>query len=140
MLKIVNCTSSKFFPLLITLGNHVQKFLAGDNDMYYIILPDEITPDISAILLTHCTIASPMTEQVKNLEGNTPINLRYAIQKGELSHPGWGYQHLWEAVCKKAGIVELTYAQQVANVALTAALYTLWGAGKVVEAVSSLRK
>lgn len=140
MVKFVQCTPHTFFWLLIALGNYVQGFLAGnDGFTFYIIIPDDITPDICEILLTHHTIASPMTEQVEQLKDSTPMALRFAIQNGHLKHPGRKYQHLWEAVCKKAEVVEMTYAQQAANAALTVGLYALLGAVKVVEAVSSLR-
>jgi hypothetical protein len=137
--KVVQCTLATFFPLFIALGNYAQKFLAG-NGLIYIVIPYEITPDIRAILLTHHTIASPITDEIQKLEDSTPMTLRLAIQHGRLKHPGWKYQHLWDAVCKKAGIVELPYAQQVANVALTVGLYALLGAVKAGEAFSSFRK
>jgi hypothetical protein len=124
---------------LITLGDHVKGFYAGDDDTFYIVLPDDITPEIRRILGS--AIALRITpEQAERLEGNTPMNLRHAIKNGNLKHPGWKYQHLWDAVCKKAGIVELSYAQQVANVGLTVGLYVLLGAVKVGKAVGSLRK
>ena len=137
--KVVQCTLAAFFPLFIALGNYAQGILAG-NDLIYIVIPYEITPDISAILLTHHTIASPITDEIKKLEDSTPMTLRFAIKHGHLKHPGWKYQHLWDAVCKKAGTEELSCAQQVANVALTVGLYALLGAVKAGEALSSLCK
>ena len=139
MVKAVQCSKNNFFQLFAALGNHVHAVLASDDGDFFIVISDEITPEIRRILGGE--LALKMTpERIKILKGNTPMNFRDAIQNGNLSHPGRKYQHLWEAVCEKAGVVKLTYPQQVANAALTFSLYALWGAVKAVEAVSSLHK
>jgi hypothetical protein len=141
MVKIVECTPKKFWKVLTALGNHVQEVLAGDDGMLYLVLPDNITPDISRILSSHLAIALRTTqERVEELRMNTSMNLRNAIQNERLRHPGRMYQHLWEAVCKQAGIVELTYTQRAANAALTVGLYALLGVVNVVKAANSLRQ
>jgi hypothetical protein len=139
--KCIECTSAKLFRVLAALGNHVQQVLVSDGGTYYVVLPDNITPDISRILSSHSTIAMGTTDKrVEELMGNTPMNLRSAIQTGRLSHPGREYQHLWDAVCEKARIVELTYTQRAANAALTVGLYALWGVVTAVNTANLLLK
>jgi hypothetical protein len=93
--------------LFISLGNDATH-LVGTGIFWYVIIPHEITLQISAILSQYNTVSIETTEdELKAMMEATPMALANAIHTGQIVHPGRKYQHVWEAVCKSAGIVEV---------------------------------
>jgi hypothetical protein len=98
--------------MMVALGNDVQGWVVGDNKLCYILLPDETLQQTKNVLLQRGYVTTELSDKEHDkLMGNTPMNLRHAIQMGALQPPSDTHRHLWEQVCAKAGIVEESYAK-----------------------------
>ena len=94
-------------PLFISLGNDAIR-LVGNDTIWYVIIPHEITLQIRTILSQYNTFSLEITEDELNaLMETTPMALANAIRMGQIVDPGKKYQHVWETVCESAGIVKV---------------------------------
>jgi hypothetical protein len=120
---------------MIQLGNYVNGVVSY-GDMWYVIVLGSELPQITRILLEFQTVSIPITqEDIDQLMQTTPMNICTAIQLGKIIYPGRKHQHVWDDLCKKAGIVDKTYfkiaTDVVANGAFNAFVYVVLGATRV---------
>jgi hypothetical protein len=131
----VSVSSTNLVNLLIRLGNHVNG-LVSYVDMWYVIVLGSELAQIREILLEFQTVAISITqEDIDLLMQTTQMNICTAIQLGQITRPGRKHQHVWDDLCKKAGIVDKTYHEMatdaIINSAHNAVLHFLWAATKI---------
>ncbi len=131
----VSVSSQNLVKLMIQLGNYVNGVVSYD-DMWYVIVLDDELAQIREILLSFNTVAILITEkEIDQLMQTTQMNICAAIQSGKIIYPGRKHQHVWDDLCKKAGIVEKTCfkiaTEVVANGAFNAFVYVVLGATRV---------
>jgi hypothetical protein len=111
-MRCISVPPVSFLAMMVALGNDVQGWVVGDNKLCYILLPDETLQQTKNVLLQRGYVTTELSDKEHDkLMGNTPMNLRHAIQMGALQPPSDTHRHLWEQVCAKAGIVEESYAK-----------------------------
>lgn len=131
-LYCVSVSSQDLLRLMIQLGNYVNG-VVSNGDMWYVIVMGDDLLQIREILLSLYTVAIPFTkEEFDLLMQTTPMNIRTAIQSRQITYPGMKHRHVWDDLCKKAGIVNKTYLEiatdAVANVAFNTFAYAVLGA------------
>lgn len=127
-MRFVRVSLTQLLSMMAALGNDVQGILVGNDMVCYIMLPDERTSQTQQVLQQYGAVTMELsTNNCGKLMGNTPMNLRSAIQTGALQPPSDAHRHLWEQVCAKAGIVEVSYAQTAVKALQYALALALFG-------------
>lgn len=106
-MNVMICDLSNLLRNLRGLGESVVEVLVDDNGVCYILLTDKLTPEAQRFINTQGLIRRKIsTVQYDRLLGNTPMNLRNAIQSRNLQRESDTPNNIWKMLCKMARIVE----------------------------------
>jgi hypothetical protein len=127
----VRVPNKLLMSVMAALGNDVLDILAGDNGMCYIHIPDERSQQTQQVLQQYDCVTIKLSDSNHDmLVGNTPMNLRRAIQAKALPRPDEKHHHLWKQVCARAGIDEESYAQTAFLALQYLVAFALFGRGE----------
>jgi hypothetical protein len=126
----ISCSLDNALKCLIGLGKSVAQVLVTDNNVFYILLTDMITPE--ALRFIHARGLQMVVlsfQQYDHLMGNTPMNLRKAIQSGLIRRESDTPDNIWNMLCRRAGIINEPwsktanlFAQHIAGCVLSAGI------------------
>jgi hypothetical protein len=126
---------------LQNLGESAVCVLVGDNGVVYIHVAETLTPSALRFICAHgIQMVELSFQQYDRLRGNTPMNLRNAIQSGDIKKGDDSTSDIWIMLCRMAGIEEgrwSTYAKLLAGGTLRIAGNTLHITGSVLQNVGS---
>ena len=130
-MRCVCVSFASLLSMMAALGNDVQGLVVGDDGICYILLLDEMLPQTKEVLRQYGCVTMDLSDgNCDRLVGNTPMNLRRAIQMGALRRPSDAHQDVWKQVCDRAGIVEESRAQTMVKALQYIAALALFGRGK----------
>jgi hypothetical protein len=103
---VVNCGLHDLLRFLQGMGKSVVEVLVDDNGVCYILLTDVLTPEAQRFINTRGLIRLEIsTVQYDTLRGNTSMNLRNAIQNGNMQRGYDTPDDIWNMLCRRAGII-----------------------------------
>jgi hypothetical protein len=127
-MRVISCSHYNALEYLKGLGDSVVRVLVADNNVFYILLTDVLTPEALRFISTHGLIRIELTTtQYTILEGNTPMNLRNAIQSDLIRRESDTPDIIWNMLCREARIINEQwcktanlFAQHIAGCAIFA--------------------
>ncbi len=126
-MQTVQCGSRDLPRTLKALKKSVHDVLVADNGVCYILLKDTLTPEARGFISNHGLIWLTISAvQYNMLLGNTPMNLRNAIQNKVVKREADTPDNIWNMLCKKAGIVEEPLTVTLSLLAQYTAAYALY--------------
>jgi hypothetical protein len=122
------CNFSNLQKTLQGLGKSVVNVTVADNGVCYISLTDKLTPEAQRFIGTRVLILVELsTVQYDKLRGNTPMNLRKAIESGLIKRESDTPDIIWNMLCREACIINEQWYK-------TANLFAQYIAGCILSA------